>query len=105
MNRQHDYRSDQSDLLRVNGFSEQTIGWGGEDVALYRKYVKSTVKVVRATDPGIFHIWHPKVRANIVTTFVRSHILEKSYPSTKIKAKGNYGVMEKNDEEESFDCW
>ncbi|XP_066301800.1 chondroitin sulfate synthase 1-like [Branchiostoma lanceolatum] len=48
-----DYRS-------VGGFNLDIRGWGGEDVELYERHVKSDLQVFRAMDPALVHRYHGK---------------------------------------------
>ncbi|ELU06608.1 hypothetical protein CAPTEDRAFT_168658 [Capitella teleta] len=60
-----DYRS-------VGGFNTNIAGWGGEDVDLYIKHVKSTLMIFRAMDPGLVHIYHDKAcSANLTADQMR----------------------------------
>ena len=55
-----------SDFMSVGGYRTWNqkgmhTGWGFEDVDLYMRLVgKVKLTVVRAPDPGLFHLWHPK---------------------------------------------
>ncbi|XP_013421398.1 chondroitin sulfate synthase 1 [Lingula anatina] len=50
----------QADYRRVGGFDLSITGWGGEDVDLYLKHVKSDLKVFRAMDPSLIHVYHSR---------------------------------------------
>ena len=49
-----------SDYLSTGGFDVNMMGWGGEDVELYEKVIKTNLEVFRAPDVGLVHQWHPK---------------------------------------------
>ena len=50
-----------SDYVKCGGFDLSIRGWGKEDVDLYTKVLKSGLTAYRAPDPGITHIYHPKI--------------------------------------------
>ncbi len=49
-----------SDYVKVGGFDTNIVGWGGEDVLLFNKIVRSRMKVLRAPDVALSHRWHTK---------------------------------------------
>ncbi|KZS15848.1 Chondroitin sulfate N-acetylgalactosaminyltransferase 2 [Daphnia magna] len=67
-----------SDFLSLGGFhgGDETTGWGGEDLFLYRKYIRSTMRVIRAPDKNIFHLWHPKKCPNSLGPVQRRDCLQ-----------------------------
>ncbi|XP_045599757.2 uncharacterized protein [Procambarus clarkii] len=43
--------------------------WGGEDVALYQQFLKlDNIKVIRAPDPSLFHLYHHKECTDTTST-------------------------------------
>lgn len=49
------------DYLASGGFDLDIEGWGGEDVDLFMKVLKSGREVMRVPDAGLTHRWHPKI--------------------------------------------
>lgn len=46
------------DYKSVGGFNLSIQGWGKEDVDFYEKVVKSNIKIFRAADKDLIHIYH-----------------------------------------------
>jgi hypothetical protein len=49
-----------NDFVATKGFDTSIHGWGTEDLKLYRTFLKTNLAVIRATDRGIFHMYHQK---------------------------------------------
>ena len=49
-----------SDYIAVGGLDVAMVGWGGEDVDLYERVLRSGLDVLRAPDASLIHRWHSK---------------------------------------------
>ena len=50
-----------SDYTAIGGFDTSIVGWGGEDVELFRKVLSRKLEILKAPDPGLTHRYHDKV--------------------------------------------
>lgn len=52
----------QQDFESIGGFGDyvEKSVWGGEDLYLIRKFLKSKLRIFRAVTPGLFHLYHQK---------------------------------------------
>ena len=67
-----------SDYKKVGGFNTNMRGWGEEDVDFFNKVISNGLEVFRAPDPGLIHLWHPKVcnKETVVTPEAYFHCLQ-----------------------------
>ncbi|XP_019877807.1 chondroitin sulfate synthase 1 isoform X2 [Aethina tumida] len=49
-----------SDYLNLGGFNLHLNGWGYEDVNFFDNTIKSNLRIVRAVDPALIHVFHAK---------------------------------------------
>lgn len=49
-----------SDYRAIGGLDIGMVGWGGEDVDLYERVLKSGLDVLRSPDTSLMHRWHSK---------------------------------------------
>ena len=66
------------DYRKVGGFDISMKGWGEEDIDFFRKVLTHDIEVFRAPDPGLIHLWHPKIcnKDTVVTQEAYFHCLQ-----------------------------
>jgi len=81
-----------TDLVAVNGFNEDFIGWGNEDSELACRFFKyGLLKKVHHFMTVCFHLWHP---ANKVLSDTNKRILSESIASKEYFCKN--GIFKEN---------
>lgn len=83
------------DFESVGGFghyavSETGTGWGGEDLYLYRRMLKTDLEIFRSVVPGLFHLYHGKecVRSRLTSSQYKNCLSMKIFGETSQKKFG-----------------
>lgn len=80
------------DILAVNGFNEDFVGWGNEDSDLACRLFKyGLIKKVHHFMAVCFHLWHP---TNKIVSEINKQILSATIASKEFFCKN--GIVKKN---------
>lgn len=63
------------DYKNIGGLNTTITGWGMEDVNFYDNIIKSSLKIVRAIDPDLIHVYHPVICDNNLDSIQRTMCL------------------------------